>query len=147
MATTSFDHTKHKAMWAKIAEQLPDYVANKVMNTDYDAIIAIDDLKYKVLQELYPNATLPLAYCFACEYGWSKVKVQNETADKKYRCLYCPLEGWEADNCYSSLKVITPSLGLFQQLCQAVRYKNGTKAAELATKIKNLSVKEGVPTV
>ena len=143
----SFNHTKHKAMWNKISEKISDYIKDKVINTDYDAIITVDDLKYEVLKELYPTDTLPLAYCYACEYGWQKVAAQNETADKKYRCLYCPLEGWEADNCYSLLQIITPSLGLFHQLCQSVRYKNGSKATELAAKIANLSVKQGINTV
>ena len=150
MAVT-FDLLNHRNLWLLMRDNIEDYIKTRYIPTFYDAEVTVDDLK----ASLFLDGSLgvdykegvhpPLFYCFACQYAWDFLRGEVAEADKKERCVYCPLTGWEADRCYVRTQLGTKQQGLFHQLCVAVENKEIETAKDLCERIANLEVKEGVP--
>lgn len=150
MAVT-FDYLNHRNLWLLMRDNIEDYIKTRYIPTFYDAEVTVDDLKANLFLDgslgidykegIHP----PLFYCFACQYAWDFLRGEVAEADKKERCVYCPLIGWEADRCYVKISLGTKQQGLFHQLCVAVENKEIETAKELCERIANLEVREGVP--
>lgn len=151
MAVT-FDYAAHRKLWLLMRDNIEDYITTRYIPTFYDAEVTIDDLKATMFIDgnlgiEYKNMTHPpLFYCFACQYAWDELRGVVTEADKKERCPYCPLVGWEADKCYMKTKFGEKQEGLFHQLCVAVENKEIETAKDLCERIANLDIREGVIT-
>lgn len=149
MAIT-FDQQRHQEMWLLMRDQIQTYIVDKYIPTFYDAETTVDDLKQLVYEtgdlglddSKYENH--PIFYCFACQYAWDVVRSKSSTPEKRERCAYCPLVGWEADTCYMKSQLGTYQEGLFHQLCVAVENKNLDAARTLCERIAYLDTRNGV---
>lgn len=147
-----FDIVNHRKLWLLMRDNIEDYIKLKYIPTFYDAEVTVDDLKAKIVLDgmlgvdYTGNIPPPLFYCFACQYGWETLCSIDNEADKKDRCVYCPLTGWEADKCFVKTQLGTLQEGLFHQLCVAVEEKEIETAKQLCERIANLDIKDGVLT-
>lgn len=151
MAVT-FDLLNHRKLWLLMRDNIEDYIKTRYIPTFYDAEVTVDDLKATLFLDgslgidYKQGVQPPLFYCFACQYAWDYLRGETTEADKRERCVYCPLTGWEADKCYIKISVGKQEEGLFHQLCIAVEDKEIETAKELCERIANLEVKDGVLT-
>lgn len=147
-----FDAVNHRKLWLLMRDNIEDYIKQKYIPTFYDAEVTVDDLKSKIMLDgmlgidYREGLRPPLFYCFACQYGWDTLRGVDSGADKKDRCAYCPLVGWEADKCFVKTQLGTLQEGLFHQLCVAVEEKEIETAKELCERIANLDIRDGVLT-
>lgn len=147
-----FDYTNHKKLWLLMRDNIEAYITAKYVPTFYDAEVAVDDLKAALFAngdmeiDYEDDSELPLFYCYACQYAWDTLCTMAVEPDKKDRCPYCPLTGWEADKCFVQTQLGTKQEGLFHQLCVAVQDKQIETAKELCERIANLEVREDVLT-
>lgn len=145
-----FDQQRHQEMWLLMRDQIQLYIMDKYIPTFYDAETTVDDLKQLVYEtgdlglddSKYENH--PIFYCYACQYAWDIVRSKSSTPEKRERCAYCPLVGWEADTCYMKSQLGTYQEGLFHQLCVAVENKNLDAARTLCERIAYLNTRDGV---
>lgn len=135
-------------MWLLMRDQIEKYMRSKSISTYHNAEIAVDELKGSILKSSAMGTLdcLPLFFCYACQYGWNMIQDEDPDAMKKDRCIYCPLDNWEADKCYSNVQVVAREQGLYYQLCQAVLTKDYAEQKNLCEIIANLPVKAGVTT-
>ena len=151
MAVT-FDLLNHRKLWLLMRDNIEDYIKTRYIPTFYDAEVTVDDLKATLFLDgslgidYKQGVQPPLFYCFACQYAWDYLRGETTEADKRERCVYCPLTGWEADKCYIKISVGKQEEGLFHQLCIAVEDKEIETAKELCERIANLEVRDGVLT-
>ena len=145
-----FDIVSHRKLWLLMRDNIENYVKTRYIPTFYDAEVTVDDLKAQIFAEgsmgtqYRENVQPPLFYCFACQYGWDILRGVDSEAEKKDRCAYCPLTGWEADKCFVKTQLGTQQEGLFHQLCVAVEEKEIETAKELCERIANLDIRDGV---
>ena len=142
-----FNYSLHVEMWERIADCIIERLSQAEITSEYDAIVFIDDLKEDILIDMEVEE-YPFAFCYACDYAYNIIKVQNTNVDHRYRCVYCPLDGWGADKCYqasySSNYISTTGQGLFNKLCKAILEKDGNEAENICIQISELEVKENI---
>lgn len=152
-----FNQEKHQKLWLLMRDNITNYMSGRAVPTFFDAETTVDDLKAlqfknENMGKEYKDGTkrAPLFYCYACQYAWDVLRGENELAEKRDRCVYCPLEGWQASACFIGPKNKTNATaaekGLFYELCQAVEDQDIDKAYTLCEEIANLPVRQGVET-
>jgi len=148
-----FDYEQHKKLWLLMRDNIRGYVSGRAITSYYDAEVTVDDLKALQFKnenmgtEFKDNTRIaPLFFCYACQYAWDYVRGENELAEKRERCTYCPLEGWNAENCFAGSVVGTEERGLFFDLVKAVEDGEIDLAEQICEAIANLPVRDGVET-
>jgi hypothetical protein len=148
-----FNQEKHRQLWLLMRDNIVSYMSGRAVPTFYDAETTVDDLKAlqfknKNMGKEYKDGSrkAPLFYCYACQYAWDVLRGEDELAEKRDRCIYCPLEGWNADKCFVKYQTGTGDEGLFHELCKAVEDGDADKAYTLCEEIANLPVRQGVET-
>ena len=148
-----FNYEQHKKLWILMRDNIRDYMSGRAIPSFADAEMTVDDLKAlqfknENMGKEYKDGTrrAPLFYCYACQYAWDTVRGENELAIKSERCTYCPLDGWNADKCFTGNLSGTSDKGLFYQLVKAVEDGDATLAESLCEQIANLALRSGVET-
>lgn len=148
---TKFDRENHRKLWLLMKNNIEAWISSRYIPTFYDAETTVDDLKALLFEnsdmgdDYKDGKRPPLFYCYACQYGWDVLRGLNEFAEKKGRCNYCPLTGWQAETCFLRVQVGGAiQEGLFHQLCVAVENKNIELAKQLCETIAGLELREGV---
>lgn len=145
-----FNLKKHQKLWLLMRDNIVSYMSGRNIPTFYDAETTVDDLKALQFKnenmgtQFKEGRRAPLFYCYACQYAWDVLRAKDKTAERRERCVYCPLEGWNADKCFSSDQFGVDGEGLFHELCQAVEDGDTDRAYVLCEEIAHLNVRQGV---
>lgn len=91
------------------------------------------------------NTTEPVYYCFACEYAFQIMEIEEGTDRNDYDldCSLCPLKEWSELACSEDFNVGDNNPCMSSHYNEWT-YSEGKERKEFAEKIRDLEVAEGV---
>lgn len=132
-----FEHTKHRALWNRVAE---------ILKEKPDKLLS--EIKTQAFNELFPGETMPEKTCYACKYDEEICDMFTEE-NMPIICENCPLV-WpgghtSCEENYDGSGNL--ELGLHAELMYAISRNRWNNAVKLAEQIRDLPIKNGVETI